>query len=265
MQLDIALDKLEPSGDNARKEFEPRALAELAESIRTHGVLQPILVTKGTPGRWRIVAGERRYRAALLVGLKRIPAVIRERLNARQEQEIMLLENLQRVDLKPLETAAALQRLLDNHGYTNGQLAERLGKSASYVSQLLGLLELPADVQSRLRTGELTQSHAAALLPLASEPERCSHAARAIVGGGLWVTDAQNLVSRIRQAPVRTGSRSYREAMGDLRTALDLARDRGWEPAAALLDHSGPALLDALAAWIREQSATTATATREAA
>jgi ParB family chromosome partitioning protein len=250
--LEFALSSIRPDPHQPRTRFNEASLKELSESIKRHGVLCPLLVTKGE-GCWDLVAGERRYRAAEMAGLKKVPVVVQERLHPGGRLEVQILENLQRADLDPLELAHAYQRLVTEHGYSQTKVAERVHKSAGHVSQHLGLLALPEDVQSRLRVGELGFSHAAALLPLAGDPDRCSRAARAIAGGMLTVGEAQQLVARYRGGSPSAGSGAltYGRAAVTLRDALELTADRGYPELAALLEQPGPALIDALADWFR--------------
>jgi len=251
---DFALDSLRPSGRNARTVFDPERLQELADTIREHGVLEPLVVTKSARlgDRWIIVAGERRFRAAKLAGLKTVPVVIQERLRDSQIVELMLLENIQREDLPPLDLARSYASLIEEFGFTREKVATRIRKSVGHVSQMLGLLELPGDVQSRLRVREISVSHAVALLPLATDPERCSRAAAAIAGGALTVGEANELVCRYRNRTTSGGgTRTYGKAAAALREALQDAVDRGRTDLAPLLDHRGPALIDALAEHLR--------------
>lgn len=163
----IKLSQIDPNRDQPRKAFSEQALGELAQSIASVGVIQPILVArKGS--RYQIIAGERRWRAARLAGLDEIPAIVRE-FDEVRKLEVMLIENLQRDDLNPVDEAFGVKRLMEQCGYTQENAAERLGKSRPAVANLLRLLNLPEPVLSMLREGKLTSGHGRALASLKDE------------------------------------------------------------------------------------------------
>ena len=161
----LAVDALEPGRFQPRTRMDQDALAELAESIRSQGVMQPILVRPLREGRYEIVAGERRWRAARMAGLVSVPALVREVPDS-HALAIGLIENIQREDLNPLEQAAGMKRLIDEFGMTHAQAAEALGRSRTGITNTLRLLELAAPVQELLRGGKLDMGHARALLAL---------------------------------------------------------------------------------------------------
>jgi len=160
----LPVDAIDPNPDQPRRRFAPEPLAELAESIRTHGLLQPVVVRR-VGAAFELIAGERRLRAARMAGLSEVPAVIREG-DERDRMELALIENLQREDLTPLEEAEAFRRLLDEHGLTQEDLARRVGKSRPAIANALRLLGLPEEVKARLRSGEITAGHARAILSI---------------------------------------------------------------------------------------------------
>lgn len=160
----IALSKVKPNPYQPRKIFSDEALDELSESIKEHGVLQPIIVRK-KGAKYEIVVGERRFRASQLAGFDEIPAVVRE-LNDQQMMEIAILENLQREDLTPIEEAEAYQNLMENLNLTQEQLAFRLGKSRPHIANHIRLLSLPTEVRNAISNGELSMGHGKALLGL---------------------------------------------------------------------------------------------------
>jgi ParB family transcriptional regulator, chromosome partitioning protein len=164
----IPLDQIFPGEQQPRNSFDSEKLAELSQSIKAHGVIQPITVYREKPGRYRIVAGERRWSASRLAGLKEIPALIRT-VDQHQRLELALIENLQREDLNPIEIASAFQRLADEHGLSHEQIAERTGKDRSTITNLLRLLRLSPYVRGELACGALSVGHARALLNLAEE------------------------------------------------------------------------------------------------
>jgi ParB family chromosome partitioning protein len=168
--LEIPLDRVHPNPRQPRKRFDPATLAELTESIRASGVIQPIVVRRSGDN-YELIAGERRWRAAKAAGLDRIPAVIRDATNA-QSLEIALVENLLREDLNPIEAAEGYRQLLADFGWTQEQLGQRIGKDRSSIANALRLLKLPAPIQDDLRSGRLTMGHALSLLSLTSEDEQ---------------------------------------------------------------------------------------------
>jgi len=201
----LPLDLLQRGRYQPRLDMRPESLAELAESIRAQGVVQPIVVRPvGEPDergvqRYEIIAGERRWRAAQLAGLRDIPAVVR-RVPDEAAIAMALIENIQREDLNPLEEASALQRLISEFGLTHQQAAEAVGRSRAAVSNLLRLLELPEEICERLARRELEMGHARALLGL---PQRRAQieVATLVVRKSLSVRDTEALVRRMSQPP----------------------------------------------------------------
>jgi ParB family chromosome partitioning protein len=191
-----------------RGRFQPRthmnqdALAELADSIRVQGVVQPIVVREIANGSFEIVAGERRWRAAQLAGLETVPVVVRN-LSDEAAVAVALIENIQREDLNPVEEANALKRLLEEFDMTHQQVAEAVGRSRAAVTNLLRLLSLNPDVLKRLDEGEIEMGHARALLALSGRAQ--SDAARRIAERGLSVREAEALVRRAQQGGGKKG------------------------------------------------------------
>ncbi len=174
----IALSLIDNNIDQPRKIFDPKALEELAESIRNHGVIQPILVTP-VGNRYMIVAGERRWRASKLAGVTEIPAVVRM-FNVKQIAEIAIIENLQRDDLNDMELAYGIKRLMEEHALTQEKVAERLSKPRSTVANMLRLLVLPSAIKRMIELKQLTSGHAIRLLSLSSENEQLDFAKKAV-------------------------------------------------------------------------------------
>ncbi|MFA9443887.1 ParB/RepB/Spo0J family partition protein [Egicoccus sp. AB-alg6-2] len=189
---ELALDHIVPNPRQPRDVFDEDELAGLATSIADMGVLQPLVVRPRSDGRYELVAGERRLRASRLAGLERVPAVVRHTEDADLLKEA-LVENIHRVQLNPLEEAAAYQQLLEDFGFTQEELAERLGRSRPAVSNALRLLTLPAQVQRRVAAGVLSAGHAKALLSI-DDPTEMARVADRVVAEGLSVRATEELV-----------------------------------------------------------------------
>lgn len=159
----LRITEIEPNRNQPRTDFDETALAELAESIKTHGLIQPIVVRPVSTGAYQIVAGERRWRACRMAGLTEVPVIIKE-LDDRKYFEIALIENLQREDLNPVEEASGYRSLIDNYGLTQEQVAESVGKSRSAVTNMLRLLSLNKSALDALKNNEITAGHARAIL-----------------------------------------------------------------------------------------------------
>lgn len=162
----IGIDRITPNPENPRVRFHGPALEELAESIREHGVLTPLLVRRTDRGDYILVAGERRLRASGLAGVEEVPCWVRDDVGSKEQLELALVENVQREDLDPIETAEAYRRLCEDHGMTQEQVARRVGKDRATVANAMRLLRLPAFALTELRSGRITAGHAKALLSL---------------------------------------------------------------------------------------------------
>ncbi|MBQ2864058.1 MAG: ParB/RepB/Spo0J family partition protein [Clostridia bacterium] len=191
-EIDIKLIDVNPN--QPRKNFEPTALKELSDSIKLHGVIQPIIVNK-TGERYIIVAGERRFRASKLAGLKTIPAIVKN-YTEQQVKEVSLLENIQREDLNPVEVANAMRELLEIHGWTQDVLADRLGKSRSAVANTLRLLTLQPEVLALIESGKLSAGHARSLV-VVSDPETQVKLAKLAVTKKVTVRDLEKAVKQL--------------------------------------------------------------------
>ena len=190
----IPVDLLHRGTQQPRRRFPEEGIEELAQSIRSQGLIEPIVVRPRTAGGYEIVAGERRWRAAQRAGLASVPAVVRD-VDDRQAVALALIENIQREDLNPLEEAGALQRLLDEYAWKHEELAEAVGKSRTAVSNLLRLLKLAPAARALLVEGELEMGHARALLPLPLADQAA--VAKRVVAGGLSVRQTEALVRRL--------------------------------------------------------------------
>ena len=210
----LPLEEIVPNKEQPRKTFDETALEELAESIRQHGVLQPLLVRPLPGGGYQLVAGERRYRASRIAGLREVPVVIRE-LSDVETMEIAIIENLQREDLNPIEEAEGLQALIDRCGFTQDQVAASVGKSRPAIANSLRLLKLPPVVREMTKRGAISAGHARALLGLPNEALIYA-AAEQIVSHKLTVRDVEKLAKRSQQeAGAAPKPRSRRDAFYD--------------------------------------------------
>jgi ParB family transcriptional regulator, chromosome partitioning protein len=189
---DVDIDLVRPNPDQPRLNFRDEAIEELAASIREAGILQPIVVV-AEAGFYKIIIGERRFRAARKAGLKKIPVLIR-RIPRESQLEVSLIENLQREGLNPMEVATAYHRLMDELGYTQQDVAEKVGKDRASVTNTLRLLKLPAEIQEHLREGRLSMGHAKAILSLEDERGQID-LARRIISRGFSVREAEAAVA----------------------------------------------------------------------
>ncbi|MGD8325734.1 MAG: ParB/RepB/Spo0J family partition protein [Sphingomonadales bacterium] len=211
---EVPVELLVPNASQPRRHFDEEALAELADSIRTQGVLQPILVRPlpSDPGLFEIVAGERRWRAAQRARLHQVPVSIHE-LNDAQTLTIALIENIQRADLSPMEEARAYRQLADDLGHNQENLAQAVGKSRSHVANLLRLLSLPLSVQKMVDEGLLSMGHARALIN-AEDPERV---AKHVIEQELSVRQTEKLAQQKRAENARAGGRKSQVKDADTR------------------------------------------------
>ena len=219
--VEIPLSKVDPNPDQPRQTLDEETLQALADSLKQQGVIQPILVRR-TRGRYQIVAGERRFRAAGLAGLETVPAIVRD-VSDRDALEIALIENIQREELNPIEEAAAYQRLITEHGYTQDSVAERVAKDRSTVSNTLRLLRLPKDLRRMVARGEISPGHARPLLSLPNASSQIE-LAQEIVAGELNVRSVERRVRQIiepaRPKPPKKTDANTRRAERKLETAL---------------------------------------------
>lgn len=198
--IHIPVDQIDPNPFQPRRQFDPAEIAALADSLRQHGMLQPILV-RPAEDRFQVIAGERRLRAAIEAQLHEIPARVME-LDDQRVGELALVENLQREDLNAMEKAAAFKQYLDTHGGTQEELAGRLGLDRSTVSNLIRLLDLPAEVQEAVRNKSISQGHARALLGI-SDPENQLGAFQRVISENLSVRQTEALVATGEPTPPR--------------------------------------------------------------
>lgn len=192
---ELEVDLLQPNPLQPRGLITPESLAELADSIKVHGVLEPLVVAK-TPAGYQIIAGERRWRASKVVGLVKVPVIIRE-TTPQGMFEMAIVENVQRIDLNPLERAQAYRRLMDEFGLTNAEISARVSKSPSYISNTIRLLTLPDALKDALMSGATTEGHARALAAL-EDPHLIINAYKEVLKRNLSVRGTEELVRRLR-------------------------------------------------------------------
>lgn len=191
--------EIEPNHDQPRKDFDEKALSELAESIEQHGVLQPLVVRPLANGGYQLVAGERRWRAARIAGLNEVPVIIKE-LTDEEVIEIAMIENLQREDLNPLEEALGYKFMMDELGITQEQAAEKVGKSRPAVANALRLLKLPDEIREMVKNNLISPGHARALLGFDSE-DMMLQTAKKIIKEDLSVREVETLVKNSKKPP----------------------------------------------------------------
>ena len=192
--LYLPISQVESCASQPRKQFDPESLSDLADSIREHGIIQPLTVRKLQSGYYQIIAGERRWRAARMAGLSEVPAIVIE-ADDRKAMELAMIENLQREDLNPIEEAEGYQVLMSQYGMTQEETAQRVGKSRSAVANALRLLHLCPPVRAMVEDGRLTNGHARAILPLS--PEMQETAADTIIKNDLSVRQTELLVKKL--------------------------------------------------------------------
>jgi len=191
----IAITDIEPNPKQPRKDFDEQALQELAQSIRLHDLVQPVTVSQLPSGKYRLIAGERRWRAAKLAGMKDVPAYVRK-ANDQQLLELALLENLQREDLNAMEVALSYKRMMEELNHTQEEVAERMGKERSTVANYIRLLKLPPDIQVAVRKGQLSMGHARALINVDTVDKQL-YIYNEVIKNGLSVRQTEELVRKL--------------------------------------------------------------------
>lgn len=209
----LAVNDIIPNKEQPRKTFDEAALQELADSIKQHGVLQPLLVRPLTTGGYQLVAGERRWRASRLAELKEVPVIIKE-LSDTEAMEIAIIENLQREDLNPIEEAEGLQALIDKCGFTQEEVATSVGKSRPAITNALRLLRLPGEVRQMTKDGDISAGHARALLAFDNEPMMLE-CAKQIVDKKLTVRDVEKMAKRPAKTKSKTADSRGRDSFYD--------------------------------------------------
>jgi ParB family chromosome partitioning protein len=219
--LEVDIDLLAPNDLQPRVQMDDARLQELADSIKANGIIQPILVRR-TGTTYRIIAGERRWRAAQRAGLHKVPVVVRDVQAGKELLELALIENIQRENLNAVDEAVAYRRLADEFGLTQDQIAAAVGKDRSSVANFMRLLKLPDEVRADLAAGALSMGHARALLALTDAPAQ-RHAAREVISRGLSVRDTELLIKKLGE-PARNREATPAEPKADVHTRA--AEDR---------------------------------------
>jgi ParB family chromosome partitioning protein len=257
----VPIDEIRPNPEQPRQVFEREHIESLAASISVHGVLSPLVVRRHE-GRYILIAGERRLRAAGLAGLEEVPVVVRDAADPSQQLEVALVENLQRQDLDPIESARGFQRLIEEYGYTQEQVANAVSKDRSTVANLIRLLRLPDFVLDTLREGRISAGHARALLPLTDE-EELRRVLSKVLAQGLTVRATERMVADLVKVPsvVKTHERKKRERTMEyaenllqeaLRTSVSIkAKSKGGGK--ILIDYADAEDLERLITMLRER------------
>ncbi|MEG1044640.1 MAG: ParB/RepB/Spo0J family partition protein [Oscillospiraceae bacterium] len=204
----INISEIEPNKDQPRQIFEEAPLAELADSIREHGILQPLLLRQLDNGRYQIVAGERRWRASRMAGISEVPAIIRE-MSDDTAMEIALIENLQRENLNIIEEALGYKVLSEEHGYTQEEISQKVGKSRPVITNAMRLLKLPTEIISSVKNGEISQGHARALLSFENE-EKIKEIAQKIIKNGISVREVERMARAKKPAKSKPDKETFK-------------------------------------------------------
>lgn len=197
--LEIPIEKIRSNPYQPRNSFDEQGLQELVNSIKEHGIIQPLVVTKISDDLYELIAGERRLRAAKILNLKKVPTIIRSVENSKK-LELSLIENIQRKDLNPMERARAYQRLIDEFNFDQAEVAKKIGKARATIANTLRLLSLPPVIQKTIEEGKITEGHAKVLLSLDS-PEKQEAMLKRILGTGMTVHEAEQLIISKRKKP----------------------------------------------------------------
>ncbi len=237
---EIEISKIDNDPSQPRKNFDPSALQDLAESIKVHGVIQPIIVV-ANGNRYTIIAGERRFRASKLAGKKTIPAIVKQ-YSEKERKEIALLENVQREDLNPIETARGMQELMDKYDFTQEKLSERLGKSRPVIANFLRLLSLQPEVIALVESGKLSAGHARSLVVVA-DPEVQVRLAKMAVTKRVTVRDMEKIVKDL-QNPKSKVKKQYIQS-NELKELIKLMQSKlGTKVSVVGDDHKGRIYID---------------------
>lgn len=229
----IAIEKVAPNPEQPRKHFDEESLKELSTSIKNHGIVQPLVVAK-KGGQYRLVAGERRLRAAKMAGLKEVPAIVRS-MKELEELEVSIIENVQRVDLSPLEQALSIEKLHQQFSLSYAEIAQKLGKAIPTIHNISRLLQLPEAAKTALKNNEITEGHARAILALRDQPNKQKELLEAIINQGWSVRQAEQFVTISRKTAPRTKTKSSanlaetqetKDLSGKLKTSVTIKKSK---------------------------------------
>lgn len=221
----ISVDALQASPYQPRRHFDDAALQELASSLKRHGVVQPLVVTPVKNGKYTLIAGERRWRAAQIAKLKTVPAVVRSSKELEQ-LEIALIENVQRVDLNPLEQAISIERLREQFSLTYEDIAKRLGKATSTVSNIVRLLQLPETAKQALMEGAISEGHARVILSLKGDAVRQEYLVKTIISQGWSVRQAEQFASSVK-AGIKESKQAAKQTQNETPATKSLSKKLG--------------------------------------
>lgn len=221
----VDVKSIQPNPHQPRKHFDEAALRELSASIKRHGVMQPLVVTPANKGVYTLIAGERRWRASQLAGLKTVPAIVRSSQEL-ESLELALIENVQRVDLSPLETAVSIQRLHEQFSLSYDAIAQRLGKATSTVNNTVRLLQLPEPAREALASQKITEGHARAILALKDQTERQTYLLKSIMEHGWSVRQAERFVSSFK-AGVKEAAKAHQRVETETPFTKKLSKQLG--------------------------------------
>ncbi len=221
----IPVEQLEPNPDQPRKHFDETALKELSDSIREHGVFQPLIANPLKDGKYTLIAGERRLRASQLAGLKDVPVIIRS-TEQQNRLELALLENVQRVDLSPLEEAVSIERLHVQFNIPYDEIAKRLGKANSTVNNTVRLLKLPEAARTALATGQISEGHARAILALKDDRTRQQYLLESIIEHGWSVRQAERFVTSVKHG-VKEVKKAHQRTANETPETKNLSKKLG--------------------------------------
>ncbi len=240
--LEIELNKIQANPNQPRKNFDQTALEELRDSIKMHGVIQPIVLAKHIDGGYIIIAGERRFRASQMAGLKTIPAIVKD-YTERQIKEIALIENLQREDLNPIETARALKDVMLEYNMTQDEVADRIGKSRSAIANTLRLLSLTSEVMKLVESGKLSAGHARTLVAISDPTAQYALALRASEGK-MSVRDLEKAVKDVLNPPVKKRKLEREQSLELKEMVSDMQKVFSTKVSVLGSDHKGRIYID---------------------
>ena len=222
--LELNINQIEPNSEQPRTRFVEAKLAELAQSIKANGIVQPLLVRRHNGGKYQIVAGERRWRAAQIAGIDRVPVIVRD-ISDDKMLELALIENIQRQELNPIEEAQAYKRLIEHLNVTQESIAQRVGRDRTFITNYLRLLRLPREVQQMVEEEQLSMGHARALLGV-EDPEQQTRIAKSVVERNLTVRETERLMKTITTGTEQKGNADEKATIKHTDPNIQAAEDK---------------------------------------